>query len=536
MPENFCPAKRAFSRARASPGRPGGPAGRDAQRVQPPGAARRCVDVPPEHVWIVPHGIPEPSVGPGRRGRPGPGRRPLRDQAPFFVYPAITYPHKNHADARAGLRRRGPGAPRGLRWCSPAARARRRGRSCETIRGLGLDDRVRRTGRIPWWDLDAPSCARPAALALPVALRGLRRCRSSRRWPAAARSWRRRHRPARGGRRRRCARRRRRPRGRGPASCSVCSTTTSTDARLVAAGPGPGRASSALVALGRGARWPSYREVAVDEPLREPDLVLCPALRARRRPDRRGHDQHRRASSSPRGHRLHVVTALPWYQHHAIEPGWDGRLVRHEDDRLGPHHPGPPVPDRQAQHPGPGPGLRRVHRPRRRWSGVLHRQRPDAVLAMSPPLTLGPGRLVGGPGPASAVRLQHPGRVPRRRRRAGRASPTAGSSPAARGSERFTYRRSDAVTVLSDDLRRQRAGQDRGRRGRRRSRKVRVIPNFVDTDRIRPATDENAYRAEFGLAGKPGRDVRRQRRALPVARPGARRRLAAGRPTPTSCS
>ena len=31
------------------------------------------------------------------------------------------------------------------------------------------------------------------------------------------------------------------------------------------------------------------------------------------------------------GHRLHVVTALPWYQHHRIEPGWGGRLWRHED-------------------------------------------------------------------------------------------------------------------------------------------------------------------------------------------------------------
>ena len=34
-----------------------------------------------------------------------------------------------------------------------------------------------------------------------------------------------------------------------------------------------------------------------------------------------------------RGHRLHVVTSLPWYQHHAIEPGGTGPLVRHEDGR-----------------------------------------------------------------------------------------------------------------------------------------------------------------------------------------------------------
>ena len=27
-----------------------------------------------------------------------------------------------------------------------------------------------------------------------------------------------------------------------------------------------------------------------------------------------------------RGHELHVVTALPWYRTHSIEPGWEGRL------------------------------------------------------------------------------------------------------------------------------------------------------------------------------------------------------------------
>src|SRR5690606_13568314 len=31
-----------------------------------------------------------------------------------------------------------------------------------------------------------------------------------------------------------------------------------------------------------------------------------------------------------RGHRLHVVTALPWYRHHDVEPGWEGSILRHE--------------------------------------------------------------------------------------------------------------------------------------------------------------------------------------------------------------
>ncbi|MDD9371644.1 MAG: glycosyltransferase WbuB, partial [Acidimicrobiales bacterium] len=36
-----------------------------------------------------------------------------------------------------------------------------------------------------------------------------------------------------------------------------------------------------------------------------------------------------------RGHELHVVTSLPWYQHHSIEEGWEGRVVRHEDTDWG---------------------------------------------------------------------------------------------------------------------------------------------------------------------------------------------------------
>ncbi|MBM3816136.1 MAG: hypothetical protein FJW13_03875, partial [Actinobacteria bacterium] len=30
------------------------------------------------------------------------------------------------------------------------------------------------------------------------------------------------------------------------------------------------------------------------------------------------------------GHEVHVITALPWYRDHRVEPGWRGRLVRRE--------------------------------------------------------------------------------------------------------------------------------------------------------------------------------------------------------------
>src|SRR5699024_2769604 len=69
--------------------------------------------------------------------------------------------------------------------------------------------------------------------------------------------------------------------------------------------------------------------------------------------------------------------------------------------------------------------------------------------------------------------------------------------------ERESYLRADAVTVLSDDLRDNVADKIRGRRGRAGDpAKVRVIPNFIDTDWIRPSPHENRYRQEHGLDGK----------------------------------
>src|SRR5690606_40340874 len=91
-----------------------------------------------------------------------------------------------------------------------------------------------------------------------------------------------------------------------------------------------------------------------------------------------------------RGHQLHVVTSLPWYRHHRIEPGWEGRIVRHEDvegARITRVHPFPTdkrnIPARAAAFAGLA-ALSTV-------LGLVGRPagRPDAALAMSPPLTLG---------------------------------------------------------------------------------------------------------------------------------------------------
>jgi colanic acid biosynthesis glycosyl transferase WcaI len=193
-----------------------------------------------------------------------------------------------------------------------------------------------------------------------------------------------------------------------------------------------------------------------------------------------------------RGHELHVVTALPWYLRHRVEPMWAGRPVRVEPTEWG---------SIARVHPFPT-DKRSISRRAAAFSafsalaGVtgLRGGRVDGVLAMSPPLSLGLtgwGMSVvrGRPlvfniqdvFPDVAVEL---GAITDPR-----------VVQAAQRLERESYHRADAVTVLSEDLRANVAAklppaeQD----------KVRVIPNFVDTDAIRPLDRRNAYRAELGI-------------------------------------
>ena len=198
-----------------------------------------------------------------------------------------------------------------------------------------------------------------------------------------------------------------------------------------------------------------------------------------------------------RGHQLHVVTSLPWYRHHRIEEGWTGRPVREqvtEWGRITRVHPFPTdkrnIPARALAFGGftALSGL----------VAVVSRPRPDAVLAMSPPLTLGlagwmAARLRRAPFvfniqdvfPDVAVEL---GVI---------TNPTIIRMASAL--ERFTYLRSDAVTVLSDDLRDNVAAKLGGHRPDR----VRVIPNFVDTEHIRPAPRRTAIAPSSGSPARP---------------------------------
>jgi colanic acid biosynthesis glycosyl transferase WcaI len=59
--------------------------------------------------------------------------------------------------------------------------------------------------------------------------------------------------------------------------------------------------------------------------------------------------------------------------------------------------------------------------------------------------------------------------------------------------ESFSYARSDAIVVLSDDLRKTLAPRIDD------EEKLRVIPNFVDTEFLYPGERNNSYRRELGL-------------------------------------
>lgn len=197
------------------------------------------------------------------------------------------------------------------------------------------------------------------------------------------------------------------------------------------------------------------------------------------------------------GHEIHVVTALPWYRDHRIEQGWGGSLVRTETTAWG---------SVTRVHPFPGDDKRNLLRRALGFAGFsvltglvsLRGGRVDAVVAMSPPLTLG---LTGwvthlvrrGPlvfniqdvFPDAAVQT---GAITNPRVIA-----------VARWLERLSYHRAAAVTVLSDDLR----ANVVAKVCEPRRHSVHVIPNFVDVEAIRPADRSTGYRLELGIGDEP---------------------------------
>jgi len=195
------------------------------------------------------------------------------------------------------------------------------------------------------------------------------------------------------------------------------------------------------------------------------------------------------------GHRVHVVTSLPWYRRHRVEDGWQGRPWRGETTAWG-----------SIVRVSPFAGRDKSNVPRRAvgfaafsaligiralFVGGVHR-RARAVLAMSPPLTLGLTGWVVAKFRRAPLVFNIQDVFPDAAISTGKLS-NRRVIGLARWLERVSYQRSDAVVVLSDDLRANVAAK----LSQRHARKAVVIPNFVDAEAISPRDTDTSYRREF---------------------------------------
>ncbi|MEM9201886.1 MAG: glycosyltransferase family 4 protein [Actinomycetota bacterium] len=188
------------------------------------------------------------------------------------------------------------------------------------------------------------------------------------------------------------------------------------------------------------------------------------------------------------GHQVDVVTSLPWYEHHAVREAWKGRLWRRAQTEWGSVTRVHPFPTDKTNIPARALGFAG-------FTGLVgllalfRRRRPDVVLTMSPPLTLGlPGWVVARVRRAPFV-FNVQDIFPDVAIEVGAITNTKVIA-VLKWLERFVYRRADAVTVLSSDL----AENVEAKVGSKTL--VRVIPNFVDTERIKPADRATEYRRE----------------------------------------
>ena len=198
-----------------------------------------------------------------------------------------------------------------------------------------------------------------------------------------------------------------------------------------------------------------------------------------------------------RGHELHVVTSLPWYRKHQVETGWAGALWRIEKTTWG-----------SISRVQPFAGQTKSNLVRRAVGFILFSyfvglralfaggfwRRADGVLAMSPPLTLGligwhtklfrGGKLVFNIQDVFPDAAFETGAISNQRVIA-----------AASWLERVSYQRSDSVVLLSDDL----ANNVQRKLDQKFHKRIRVIPNFVDTQAIVPMSRLTNYRRELGV-------------------------------------
>ena len=198
-----------------------------------------------------------------------------------------------------------------------------------------------------------------------------------------------------------------------------------------------------------------------------------------------------------RGHELHVVTSLPWYRKHQVEQGWSGALWRVEKTNWG-----------SITRVQPFAGKTKSNLLRRAVGFILFSylvglralfagkvwRRVDGVLAMSPPLTLGligwhtklfrGGKLVFNIQDIFPDAAIETGAITNKK-----------IISFASWLERTSYKCSDSIVLLSDDL----ANNVQSKLEQKFHKRVKVIPNFVDTQAITPMSRMTKYRTELRI-------------------------------------
>ena len=231
-----------------------------------------------------------------------------------------------------------------------------------------------------------------------------------------------------------------------------------------------------------------------------------------------------------RGHRVHVVTSLPWYREHRVEASWAGARTQVEETSWG---------SITRVHPFASPDKRNLLRRALGfggfsalvgWRGLAGRP-PEAGRRRARDVAAAHPRAHGlgvAPVASGAARVQRAGHLPRRRRGIRRAERPIGV--------RSRRRRARGVGG-ADDLPPV-GGGHRAQRGPRRQRPGQAAGGSAGEgpgdpelrrrrrDRAGPEAQRLSRRARHRT--RAGRALRRQRRLLPVARP---RRW----PRPASC-
>ena len=206
------------------------------------------------------------------------------------------------------------------------------------------------------------------------------------------------------------------------------------------------------------------------------------------------------------GHEIHVVTALPWYREHRVESEWTQTTWRTRTTSTS-------WGSVTRLNPFAGDDKKNLWRRALGFIGFSvisifaglqagriqgDQRRVDAVIAMSPPLTLGLSGWLIAKGRRAPLIFNIQDVFPDAAIETG-AITNATLIRFSLWLEKISYRLANIVTVLSDDLR----DNVVAKLPLAQASKVVVIPNFVDTEVIRPLDRMTKYRDDLGIDDRP---------------------------------